>query len=169
MRPGMKQIFISYAHKDQKIAKELTSMLAAGGMKVWLADEQVLPRDNVSLEVGKALEQSDAMVVLLSPDAVASQNVRREIAYALSSPKFEQRLVPVMVKATKNIPWFLENLAPIRLSEALNPSNGCKIFEKPRNVLRRFHHHWHQALFELWGRERIGNFAAHVLRCYGVG
>jgi hypothetical protein len=122
MRPGMKQIFISYTHKDQKIAKELTSMLAAAGMKVWLADEQVLPRDNVSLEVGKALEQSDAMVVLLSPDAVASQNVRREIAYALSSPKFEQRLVPVMVKPTKNIPWFLENLAPIRLSEAQNQS-----------------------------------------------
>jgi hypothetical protein len=107
------KIFISYSHKDQKIAKELTSELAAAGMKVWLAEDEVLPGENFSLQVGKALEQSDAMVVLVSPDAIQSQSVRHEIAYALSSPKFEQRLVPVMVKPTKNIPWFLETLHPI--------------------------------------------------------
>ena len=115
------QVFISYAHRDQKIAKELslkiakalTSKLSVPAVKVWLADNEVLPGENLSLETGKALEQSNAMVVLLSPDAVESRYVRSEIAYALSSPKFEGRVIPVVIKPTKDIPWFLHTLAMI--------------------------------------------------------
>src|SRR5437773_10233247 len=118
------QVFISYSHKDQKIAKQLSSRLADAGVKVWLAAEEVLPGENLPLEVGKALQRSDAMVVLLSPDAVESQWVRSEIAFALSSPKFEGRLVPVMVKPTKRVPPFLEKLPMIHSrgtrSESLN-------------------------------------------------
>src|SRR5204863_7364456 len=71
--------------------------------------------ENVSLEVGKALERSEAIVMLLSPDAVESSNVRSEIAYALSSPKFEARIIPVVVKPTSGIPWFLQTFQMIRL------------------------------------------------------
>src|SRR5439155_4443605 len=108
------QVFISHSQKDQKLAKELSSRLSAAGVKVWLAEERVLPGENLPLEVGKALQRSDAMVVLLSPDAVESANVRSEISYALASPKFEGRVIPVIVKPTKAIPWFLQTLPMIR-------------------------------------------------------
>src|ERR1044071_7274289 len=108
------QVFISYSEKDQKFAKELSSRLSAAGVRTWLAGENVLPSDNLPLEVGKALQKSDAMIVLLSPDAVESRFVRSEIRYALSSPKFEGRLIPVIVKPTKGIPWFLKSLPTVR-------------------------------------------------------
>src|SRR2546426_6577819 len=108
------QVFISYSLKDQAIAKELSSGLSAEGVRVWLAAEEVLPGENLPLEIGKALRRSDALVVLLSPDSVESRGVRSEIAYALSSPKFEGRVVPVIVKPTKDIPWFLQTFPMLR-------------------------------------------------------
>jgi hypothetical protein len=81
-----------------------------------------LPGENLPLEVGKALQRSDAIVVLLSPDAVESQAVRSEIAYALASPKFEGRVIPVIVKPTKAIPWFLQTLPMIRSRGTRGPS-----------------------------------------------
>jgi len=107
------RVFVSHSHKDQRIAEELSSRLSAAGVKVWLAEKELLPGDNWPLEVGKALQRSDAMVVLLSPDSVESRDVRREIAYALSSRRFEGRVVPVVVRPTEGIPWFLRTFRVI--------------------------------------------------------
>lgn len=104
------QVFISHAQADEKLARELSGQLAEAGVKVWLAEQEVLPGDNLALEVGKALQRSDALVVLLSPESVASKYVRSEITYALASARFQDRVVPVMVKPTRNIPWFLKTL-----------------------------------------------------------
>ena len=69
-----------------------------------------MPGDNWGKKVGDALETSDAMVVLLSPDAARSSWVRREIEYALQSRSYEQRLIPVMVRHTEDVPWILRKL-----------------------------------------------------------
>ncbi len=108
------QVFISYAHKDEAIAKEISSQLSEAGLKVWLGARELLPGENWSLGVGKALERSNAMVVLLSPDAVKSEVVRREVAFALASPRYEERVVPVVIRPTKEVPWFLARLQAIQ-------------------------------------------------------
>ncbi len=108
------KVFISHSAKDAKFAMELSSSLAQTGLDVWLAEKQVLPGDNWPLEVGKALQRADAFVVLLSPDAVESENVKREISFVLASPKFEGKVVPVIVKPARGIPWFLETLQTVR-------------------------------------------------------
>ena len=41
------------------------------------------------------MESSDAMVVLISAAAAKSPHTRQEIEYALSQPRFADRLVPV--------------------------------------------------------------------------
>ena len=62
------------------------------------------------LEVGKALEKAGAMVVLLSPAAASSDSVKREIDYAITSRRFRERLIPVLVKRTAGFPWVLAQL-----------------------------------------------------------
>jgi len=106
-------VFISYSDKDLKVAEKLASLLSEARMNVWLDRNEILLGDNWSLEQGKALQRSDAMVVLVSPDSVASETVRREVAYALSSPKFEGRVVPVVVRPTTDIPWLLRTMQMI--------------------------------------------------------
>lgn len=104
------KVFLSYAQPDQDWAKKLGAGLQAAGLEVWDPAQQILPGDNWAAKVGVALERSDAMVVLLSPAAVASANVHNDIQYALGSPHFKDRLIPVVVRAAKNIPWILKEL-----------------------------------------------------------
>ena len=117
------KVFISHSQKDAEFAKELTARLSDARLDVWLAEREVLPGDNWQLEVGKALQRSDAMVVLLSPDGVAAENVRHDIGFAMGSPKFEGRLIPVILGPTNTeaIPWFLRSLPMIEA-----PANSKK-------------------------------------------
>ncbi|HSN87833.1 MAG TPA: toll/interleukin-1 receptor domain-containing protein, partial [Thermoanaerobaculia bacterium] len=61
--PGIK-VFLSYAHSDGNWARELSGHLEAAGFRVLDPVGQLLPGDNWSLEIGKALDSSQAMVVL---------------------------------------------------------------------------------------------------------
>lgn len=101
------QVFLSYAPSDEAFAKALSSQLTRRGLSVWSPGEEVLPGDNVWLRIGEALKKSRAMIVLVSPDSMRSENVRREIEYALGQPNYEGRLFPVQVRPTNDIPWVL--------------------------------------------------------------
>ena len=108
----MRNVFLSYAQSDAKWARELASLLKSRGLSVW-NDAEIAPGQNWWKETGKALSNADAMVVLLSPDAVKSNNVQREIDFALSQPRFKNRLIPVVMRPTRDIPWILEELQMI--------------------------------------------------------
>ncbi len=112
--PGIR-VFLSYTQSDQQFARKLSEYLDAAGFRVFDPADQLLPGDNWSLEIGRALDLSDAMVVLISPDGVRSPWVQREIQYALGSERFQDRLIPVEVEPTKDFPWVLNHLPWIRL------------------------------------------------------
>ena len=82
--------------------------------------EEFCAGENLHMKLGKALEQADAMVVVLSPTAAASPSVRAEIEYALSSAKFRDRLIPVLVKPTEEIPWILLKQQFIRATKNID-------------------------------------------------
>jgi hypothetical protein len=112
-----KQIFLSYAGGDRATARRLAEGLREQSLSVW-TDELLSPGDNWAARMADALGQSDAMVVLLSPESVKSEWVRRDIAYALTSQRFEHRLIPVVIgkddaeKAEwlRDAPWVLRRL-----------------------------------------------------------
>ncbi len=111
--PSMK-VFISYAHEDAKWADSIRQALReskeTSGIEVWNRELELQPGENWALKLGKALESSEAMVVLLSPQSVKSPFVRQDIDFALTHPKFRGRLISMMVKPTKDIPWILRTL-----------------------------------------------------------
>ncbi len=109
------RVFLSYTQSDRECARKLSEYLDAAGFQVFDPVGQLLPGDNWSLEIGRALDLSDAMVVLISPDGVRSPWVQREIQYALGSERFQDRLIPVEVEPTKDFPWVLNHLPWIRL------------------------------------------------------
>jgi TIR domain len=111
------KVFISYSGPDEKYAQRLREALAKYDIEVWDPASQIAPGENWGLKYGKALENSDAVVVLLSPASVKSDWVRYEIQYALSSPQFRDRLIPVLVRPTEEIPWILRKLKVIRATQ----------------------------------------------------
>lgn len=105
------KVYVSYTDRDADLAARLAARLAAEGFGVW-PDDQVLLGDNWALAAGKALEDADAMVVLLSPEGLNSERVRHEIGYALTQQRFQGRLFPVQVRPTKRVPW-MQHAAPL--------------------------------------------------------
>lgn len=126
------QVFVSYAASDREIASGLAKHLEKEGFEVWVADARLYPGENWSSAIGQALEDSDAMVVLLSPDSVKSHRVRTEIDFALVSSKYKERLIPVLIKPTKDFPWILENLSIIKAGR-----NAAETARKIAHALRK--------------------------------
>jgi hypothetical protein len=123
MKPRFR-VFLSHATQDEKAASALRTALGDAGFEVWDPARQLMPGSNWALEVGRAMGQADAMVVLLSPAATSSPHVQRDIEYALGDVRFKGRLLPVVVKPVKDIPWILETLDVLRI--ASDPSRGSR-------------------------------------------
>jgi hypothetical protein len=118
------QVFFSYAAADRELASDLAAGLKKEGYEVWLADDRLYPGDNWSLAIGRALEESDAMVVLLSPEAARAESVQREIDYALVSLNYKNKVIPVVVRPTRDYPWILDRFPMIRVGRS--PSETAK-------------------------------------------
>lgn len=104
------KVFLSYSHHDRELAQQLVGQLEAAGFPVWDPAREILPGDNWAAELGKALAEADAMVMLVSPEALASDWMQHEIEFALGSERLQGRLVPVLVKPTAELPWIFKKL-----------------------------------------------------------
>ena len=110
-------VFLSYSQADKEWADSLRAGLAKAGLRVASSLEDIDPGMNWHMEAGKALEEAEAMVILLSPDSVESPYVRAEIEYALSSPRFRDRLISVLIEDTDDVPWILRRQQFIRATK----------------------------------------------------
>jgi hypothetical protein len=109
------QVFISHAAADRALAEGLIAEFEKAGIEVWDPYRSLFPGDNWALAVGKALEASAVMVVLLTPNARQSPTIGHEVQYALTSGNYGGRVVPVLVnmatfEAGNEVPWILLHL-----------------------------------------------------------
>ena len=120
------KVFISHSHTDAALAARVSDALEKSGLDVWDPDRDILPGDNWAGEVANALEESEAMIVLLTPAAVDSPYVKREIEYALGAKNYSNRLIPVVVGdpdqfPASAIPWIVRRLPWFGLEDADEP------------------------------------------------
>ena len=126
----MMKVFISYAHSDEALAQKIVATLGEAGLEVW-NDHEILPGDNWAEQVAQALKESEAMVVLLTPEATRSRWVRHEIEYALGEKRYSKRLIPVLVGdstdfSQEDIPWILWRFQMIKLAEYDKEEEGIQ-------------------------------------------
>ena len=119
------KVFISYADSDEELARQVIDVLEEEGLDVWDEQREILPGDNWAAKVDEALQESQAMIVLLTPNALSSNHVMREIEYALGEKRYRDRLIPVIVDDQKKIPegeipWILRRLKTVNLPEQGN-------------------------------------------------
>lgn len=124
------KVFLSHAHSDERLAERVSRILEDAGLQVWDATREIMPGDNWAATLGNALQESQAMVVLVTPDAMRSKWVRWEIEYALGQTRFRERLVPVFVGdpddlEKEDVPWILRRLKVINLTDG-NEEEGIR-------------------------------------------
>ena len=125
------KVFISYAHSDEVLAQKVVAILEEAGLEVWDDTREILPGDNWAEQVARALKESEAMVVLLTPEATRSRWVRREIEYALGEKRYSKRLILVLVGepadfSQEDIPWILWRFQMIKLAEYDKEEEGIR-------------------------------------------
>jgi hypothetical protein len=108
------KIFLSHAGKDSALARQLAARLQDHGFRVWISEEQIAPGENWAKKMGKALDNSELMLILLTPAAFESDRIRQDLEFALGSKKYEGRVFSVFVgptfKAGQDVPWILLKL-----------------------------------------------------------
>jgi hypothetical protein len=114
------KVFISHSSHDDALAGQIASHLEKAGLDVWYDKDEIQPGDNWADKIGHALSESDAMVVLVTPTALESKIIDRDINYALTQKRFKGRLIPVLAGDAKrfrgwSIPWIFEHLPIIEL------------------------------------------------------
>lgn len=114
------KVFISYSSKDEALATRLVASLEEAGLDAWYQKREIMPGDNWAEKISQGLKESNAMVVLLTADALESDAVQSSISYALGEKAFNKRLIPVLVGDSKDfpsdrIPWIFKRLKTVTL------------------------------------------------------
>ena len=123
------KVFITHSHGNRPLVRQVVRTLKQAGLDVWDDEYDTYPSDNWARVTGEALEQSDAMVVLVTPDALDSVIVHRDIGFALSNIQFEYRVIPVLVGvdlsvAKKKFGWIMHHSDPIIMPVADRQPEG---------------------------------------------
>ncbi len=89
------KVFISYAHSDKEFALKLATSLRSAGIDIWIDQLDISIGANWDLSIKQGLENSDSLVVVLSPAAADSDNVMNELAFMLNKNK---EIIPILLK-----------------------------------------------------------------------
>lgn len=78
------KVFLCHASADKPKVRELYRYLKRRGLQPWLDAEDLLPGQNWKVEIPKAIETSDAIIICLSKGSVDKEGyVQKEIKFAL--------------------------------------------------------------------------------------
>ena len=102
--PQGQDIFISYSRRDLEFVHQLYSELASRGISVWFDQENIQVADHWRALIVEGIRECKIFMVILSPDAVASVNVRKEVDLA---QRYQRQIVPLIWRATE-IPVAME-------------------------------------------------------------
>ncbi|MEW5940559.1 MAG: toll/interleukin-1 receptor domain-containing protein [Chloroflexota bacterium] len=78
------RVFLCHASQDKPVVRELYQrLLAEGWIDPWLDEEKLLPGQDWDMEIEKAVESADAVIVCLSNNSVTKEGyVQRELKFA---------------------------------------------------------------------------------------
>jgi hypothetical protein len=89
------QIFISYARKDRKTVDWIVRQLAAAGFQIWIDRRDIPGGAAWAAELEKAIIEAEALVLMLSPNSIASTWVLKELQIANQN---NVRITPLVLR-----------------------------------------------------------------------
>ena len=121
-----REVFLSHASKDRKVAAQLAGVLRLHGVPVWYSETNLLGAQQWHDEIGAALTRCDWFAVVLSPSAVRSVWVKRESLYALRDRRYQDKIIPILHRSCNaaKLSWTLADFQIIDFTE--NFGVGCQ-------------------------------------------
>jgi hypothetical protein len=101
--------FFSYSRVDSKFALKLAKDLRNAGIDLWIDQLDIKPGSHWDSSIETGLNAANSMLIILSPDSIASNNVMDEVSFGLESGK---RIIPILLREC-NTPFRLRRLQRI--------------------------------------------------------
>ena len=119
------EVFLSHAHQDEAFASSLAETLRDHGVQVWYSRSNIVAAQQWQDEIGAALERCDWFAVVLSPAAIESKWVKRELGYALVENQYDKRVIPLLHQPCnyKRLAWDLPQFQIVDFTGTF--SEGC--------------------------------------------
>lgn len=119
------EVFLSHSSQDQAFVSKLADELRRHGIPVWYSRTNILGAQQWHDEIGSALMRCDWFLVALSPRAVESMWVKRELIFALQQKRFENKIIPVIYESCdfERLSWVLPSFQIINFRDTFE--DGC--------------------------------------------
>lgn len=103
------EVFLSHSAKDRAFVNRLADVLERHSVPYWYSKRRLAPGQQWHDEIGSALARCDWFAVILSGSSVRAKWVKRELVYALSDDRCEDRIVPVLLESCdyRDLSWTL--------------------------------------------------------------
>ena len=92
----MIQIFISYSEEDMSIQEKVRQRLMREGFTVWINTVDIPTAADFQVAINRGIEKADNIILLLSPNSLASQYCQQELSYAR---RYHKRIIPLLVRS----------------------------------------------------------------------
>jgi WD40 repeat protein len=89
----MADVFVSYSRRDSEFVGRMADSISKRGKQVWLDTEGIADGEVFPEAIKRAIEQSDAFLFVITPEAVSSAYCENEVEYARD---LQKRIVPVL-------------------------------------------------------------------------
>ena len=101
------QIFLSHSSKDAAIAEQICGQLEKNGIRCFIAPRNIRPGKEYAEEIINGIDESAAVVLLMSKNANSSPHVLREVEHAVSggTPILVYKIEDVVL--SKSMEYFL--------------------------------------------------------------
>jgi hypothetical protein len=104
------EVFLSHSSRDRHFVKRLAGTLRQYKMRYWYSTAHIVGAEQWHDAIGRALARCDWFVIILSPDAVSSTWVKRELLFALSHNRYNGRIIPLLLRPCQysRLSWTLD-------------------------------------------------------------
>lgn len=107
------RVFIAYSRRQRSIAKDLYELLVSNGKSVFY-DAKLKAGAVWRQMIQKALDDATHLIVIWTPDAAESDEVEREVSYALAEHKV---IIPILSQEVPKLPYHLHGLHYVVLQD----------------------------------------------------
>ena len=106
------EVFVSHSSRDRRFVRKLVGELARHDVRTWFSERHIVGSTQWHDEIGRAIDRCDWFLIVLTPNAVDSLWVRRELLAALNENRLDGRIVPALKKdcEPKRLSWTLPSI-----------------------------------------------------------
>jgi len=123
---GPTEVFTSHSSKNASFIERLRRVVTSRDIKSFVSKTNIRGAQQWHDEIGSALKRCDWFILVLSPQSVRSRWVKNELMYALQSPRYEDRIIPILYRNCdiEALSWTLSSIE--RIDFRLNFDNACE-------------------------------------------